>query len=190
MINVLVNEKGEANYNVYISEEKTTVKDSSETALRLEKIAIENTHLVYNDKSAKILIDAKGFNYVGNGDLDKSIFDLYTKAKIESFDFIARSTQLRPRDFIQYIQACAEETHNKNYPFIKEANIKFIDRAFSNYLRDEIIDEVLNMVDRSQVGGLVLTPPMSEMPEVLTALGKRKIPFGRILSGYQQPDKK
>jgi len=87
LINVLVNEKGEANYNVYISEEETTQKDSSETALRLEKIAIENTHLVYNDKSAKILIDAKGFNYVGNGDLDKSIFDLYTEAKIESFDF-------------------------------------------------------------------------------------------------------
>lgn len=88
LINVLVNEKGEANYNVYISEEETTTeKDPSETALRLEKIAIENTHLVYNDKSAKILIDAKGFNYVGNGDLDKSIFDLYTKAKIESFDF-------------------------------------------------------------------------------------------------------
>lgn len=86
-INVLVNEKGEANYNVYISEEETTEKDSSETALRLEKIAIKNTHLVYNDKSAKILIDAKGFDYVGNGDLDKSIFDLYTKAKIESFDF-------------------------------------------------------------------------------------------------------
>lgn len=87
LINVLVNEKGEANYNVYISDEETTQKDSSQTALRLEKIAIENTHLVYNDKSAKILIDAKGFNYVGNGDLDKSIFDLYTKAKIESFDF-------------------------------------------------------------------------------------------------------
>ena len=31
-------------------------------------------------------MDAKGFNYVGNGDLDKSIFDLYTEAKIESFD--------------------------------------------------------------------------------------------------------
>src|SRR5690606_18836452 len=41
----------------------------------------------------------------------------------------------------------------------------------------DIIDEVLNMVDRSQVGGLVLTPPISEMPEVLVALNKRKIPF-------------
>lgn len=62
--------------------------------------------------------------------------------KMDSFSFIARSTHLRPRDFIQYIQACAEETYSKGFNFIKEANIKFIDRAFSNYLKDEIIDEV------------------------------------------------
>jgi AsmA protein len=85
-MNVLVNEKGEANYNVYISE-KSDKKDTEGTSLRLDKIDIENSHLVYNDKSAKILIDAKGFNYVGNGDLDKAIFDLYTEAKIDSFDF-------------------------------------------------------------------------------------------------------
>jgi LacI family transcriptional regulator len=55
---------------------------------------------------------------------------------------------------------------------------------------DDIIDQILNMVDRSQVGGLVLTPPMSEMPTVLAALSKRKIPFVRILSGSQAPDAK
>lgn len=86
-VNVLVNEKGEANYNVYKSETTTTETDSSTTSLRLDKIAIKNTHLVYNDKSAKILIDAKGFNYIGKGDLNKAIFDLYTEAKIDSFDF-------------------------------------------------------------------------------------------------------
>ena len=62
--------------------------------------------------------------------------------KIHSFDFIARSTHLRPRDFVQYIQKCAEETCSKGHQFIKEKNIKFVDRAFSNYLKDEIIDEV------------------------------------------------
>jgi AsmA protein len=88
LINVKVNEKGEANYNVYISEDETPKKeDPSSSSLRLEKIAIENTHIIYNDKSAKILIDANGFNYVGNGDLDKAIFDLYTEADIEDFDF-------------------------------------------------------------------------------------------------------
>lgn len=88
-MNVKVNEKGEANYNVYISdskEEKT--KDSTSTAsLRLEKISIKNTHLVYDDKSTKILIDAKGFNYVGKGDLDKAIFQLDTEADIDDFNF-------------------------------------------------------------------------------------------------------
>ncbi|MGV3695673.1 hypothetical protein [Flavobacterium sp.] len=87
LVNVKVNAKGEANYNVYNSEEETKSKDDSGSSLRLEKIAIENTHIVYDDKSTKILIDAHGFNYVGNGDLDKAIFDLYTEADIEDFDF-------------------------------------------------------------------------------------------------------
>jgi AsmA protein len=87
LINVKVNAKGEANYNVYNSEEETPKKESSDSSLRLEKIAIEDSHIVYDDKSTKMLIDANGFNYVGNGDLDKAIFDLYTEADIEDFDF-------------------------------------------------------------------------------------------------------
>jgi AsmA protein len=88
LINVKVNAKGEANYNVYISEEETIKKDTTgNTSLRLDKIAIEDSHLVYNDKSTKILIDANGFNYIGNGDLDQAIFDIYTEAEIENFDF-------------------------------------------------------------------------------------------------------
>lgn len=86
-VNIKVNEKGEANYNVYNSENKATTKDTAATKLRLDKIIIENTHLVYNDKATKILIDAKGFNYTGKGDLDKSIFDLKTEAHINDFNF-------------------------------------------------------------------------------------------------------
>ena len=88
LINVKVNAKGEANYNVYISEEETPKKeDPNSSSLKLEKIAIEDSHIIYDDKSTKILIDANGFNYVGNGDLDEAIFDLYTEADIEDFDF-------------------------------------------------------------------------------------------------------
>lgn len=54
---------------------------------------------------------------------------------------------------------------------------------------DDLILEVLNMVARSQVAGLVLTPPISETSEVLTALEKRQIPYVRILSGTQAPDR-
>lgn len=86
-MNVKVNEKGEANYNVYISESKETAKDTSSTKLRLEKISIKNTHLVYDDKSTKILIDAKGLNYLGKGNLAKAIFELDTEADIDDFNF-------------------------------------------------------------------------------------------------------
>ncbi|WP_309641784.1 AsmA-like C-terminal region-containing protein [Flavobacterium sp.] len=86
LMNVRVNEKGEANYNVYVSEDEKPSKDNSNTSLKLEKIDIRNSRLVYNDKSTKILIDAKGFNYIGKGDLDQSIFDIYTEAEIDSLN--------------------------------------------------------------------------------------------------------
>lgn len=86
-VNVLVNEKGEANYNVYVSDAKASEQSESATSLYLEKIDIANAHLTYTDQSAKIQVNAKGFNYLGKGDLHQSIFNLFTKAHIDSFDF-------------------------------------------------------------------------------------------------------
>jgi AsmA protein len=89
LLNVLVNEKGEANYNVYVSKKSNTKKtnDTTGTALRLEKINIEDTRFIYNDRSIGMLIDAKGFNYKGSGDLSKDIFDLHSRARIDSLNF-------------------------------------------------------------------------------------------------------
>lgn len=86
-INVQVNKKGEANYNVYKSENKDTVSSSESASLKLEHIQIENTSLIYNDLASKININAKGFNYIGKGDLKASHFDLETKAQIDSLNF-------------------------------------------------------------------------------------------------------
>lgn len=86
-VNIKIDKNGGANYNVYISEEKEAEIEESETKVKLRRIHITNTHLVYDDLSTDILIDAKGFNYLGKGKLDEAIFDLQTKAHIESFDF-------------------------------------------------------------------------------------------------------
>jgi len=86
-VNIKVNKKGEANYNVYTATEEVETEEESSAKVRLKRIEITNTHLMYDDLSTHILIDAKGFNYLGKGDLDQSIFDLRTKAEIESFDF-------------------------------------------------------------------------------------------------------
>lgn len=88
LVNVMVNEKGQANYNVYISPENQP-KDTTSTgaAIKLERIDFENCHIKYNDRSAKVFVDAHGFNYVGKGGLSEEVFDLETDAEIDSVDF-------------------------------------------------------------------------------------------------------
>jgi hypothetical protein len=61
---------------------------------------------------------------------------------LNSFDYITRSTHLRPRDYIRFIQVCAEETVAFGRNKIANETIKYVDRAFSNYLKDEIVDEI------------------------------------------------
>jgi len=63
------------------------------------------------------------------------------KHKMHSFDFIARSTLLRPRDFVSYLQSCAEHANSLDVP-ITPKTIKVVDKAFSNYLREEFQDEL------------------------------------------------
>jgi len=86
-INVKVDEKGNANYAVFNSTDKTAIKkDTGSTAIKIEGIFINKSNLVYNDCSVPMLINAKGLNYTGKGDLSKEIFDLTSQAQIESLD--------------------------------------------------------------------------------------------------------
>jgi AsmA protein len=89
-IHVMINEQGLANYNVYESSpsKKSTSTSDSATSLKLEKIVIRNSHLIYSDLSAPLYINAMGFNYTGNGDLSREIFDLYSHLDIDSINFV------------------------------------------------------------------------------------------------------
>ncbi|WP_281232843.1 AsmA family protein [Flavobacterium gelatinilyticum] len=105
LINVMVNQKGQANYNIYVAPEdrKNEKEDPNApeegTAIRLERIDLKNCHVKYNDRSAKILVDAKGFNYIGKGNLSEDIFDLNTDAKIDTLDFYyGKTAYLRKKE--------------------------------------------------------------------------------------------
>ena len=64
-----------------------------------------------------------------------------TGKQLNSFDYIARSTLLRPRDFVAYVKSCAEEAIEEGGR-ISPQLVRRVDRAFSNYLRDEFTDEI------------------------------------------------
>lgn len=88
-IHVQVNEKGEANYNVYVSSDTAAANaaDSSGATLKMEHIAISHSNIIYDDKSLPMLIRAKGFSYTGSGDFEKAIFDLASHAEADLVDF-------------------------------------------------------------------------------------------------------
>ena len=89
-VNVKVNEKGEANYNIYKASKKEadSKNEEKDNSLKLEKIEIINSKIIYNDQSTKMQFDAQGFNYVGKGDLSNAVFDLYSKAKIKKLNIV------------------------------------------------------------------------------------------------------
>lgn len=93
IINVQVDEKGNANYNVYQSTAKaTTKKDTGSTEIKIDGIFINRSNLVYNDHSIPMLVNVKGLNYAGKGDLSRAIFDLQSQAQIDSLDIYYNNT--------------------------------------------------------------------------------------------------
>lgn len=61
--------------------------------------------------------------------------------KISTFEFIQRSTFLRPRDFVAYLQNCAAHASDAQSNITPDV-VRSVDKAFSNYLRQEITDEL------------------------------------------------
>ncbi|CAH1201949.1 conserved hypothetical protein [Candidatus Nitrotoga sp. BS] len=62
------------------------------------------------------------------------------------FDYITRSSFLRPRDYIRYLQICAEKANNKHLNRITPAIVADADTAFSNHLRSELEDEIHGVI--------------------------------------------
>jgi AsmA protein len=87
-INIKVNKDGLANYNVYISEKEVKKVEEESAAIKLEHIEIINSQMTYDDQSTLVHFDAFGFNYIGKGDLNQDIFDLYSKSKIDKLNVL------------------------------------------------------------------------------------------------------
>ncbi len=127
------------------------IKDSDKNKWRDYKLDIE-----WNQKKLKDLLSFRisqdtlnitetlSFQDVWKNIFTDEVFGVGNKAKkkIKSFEFISNSTQLRPRDYIHFIRVCAEETISRGRNKIQADTVKYADREFSNYLKDEIVDEI------------------------------------------------
>ncbi|WP_433764178.1 AsmA family protein [Flavobacterium ginsenosidimutans] len=181
LINIMVNEQGQANYNIYVApedrkEEKEDPNAPEEgTAIRLERIDLQNCHVKYNDRSAKILVDAKGFNYIGKGNLSEDIFDLATDAKIDNLDFYYDRTGYLRRKKVSADLITRINTHaltfilQKNELHINKLPLKFT--GLFSILRDGYKINIKAASENTTVKDLLSVMP----PEYLTWLEKTEI---------------
>jgi AsmA protein len=90
-VNIQVDSLGNANYNVVKSTPDSLVIETDTAAggasLRIKKIIIENTRLVYNDRSMPMLLELGTFDYTGKGDLAEEIVDLASELKASGVNF-------------------------------------------------------------------------------------------------------
>jgi len=117
-INIQVNKKGEANYNVYKSDNTTTTNDAS-ASLQLKNIQIDNSALIYNDASAKITIEGKGLNYKGKGNLLDVNFDLKTTASIDSLSLTYDNNEYLKHKKVKADLITKINTHSLSFIFEK-----------------------------------------------------------------------
>lgn len=95
------------------------------------------------------------------------------KKSMPTFDYMARSSHLRPRDFIYYLKICAQRELATDQSKINGETVRAQDKAFSNYLRDELIDEI----------GAVL-PYIKDVFRIISQINKQSFAVKDFVSAY------
>jgi hypothetical protein len=138
-------------------------------------IAFRITRAINSNTSKQLSFDQAWEKLIG-----KSIMRIGTggKNQIDSFEFITRSTYLRPRDLVKYLQASAELALNGD-GLIHSTTIKKVDTAFSNYLKAELIDELF-----------AILPDITNILDTISQIGKWNFSFQEFDEAYQEQHKR
>ena len=90
-VNILYNEHGEANYNVYATSDtavaaKHDTTPASGAELNIEHIIFKDCLVRYADASIPVMVVARGLNYAGTSKVTSDFFDLTSVVNIDALD--------------------------------------------------------------------------------------------------------
>lgn len=88
-IHALVNKKGKANWDITKPDTSSAVADTSASSfkMQLQKYAIKNGYIYYNDESSNMNAEIAGINHEGSGDFTQDIFTLKTTTQTNAASF-------------------------------------------------------------------------------------------------------
>ncbi|MBS1656063.1 MAG: AsmA family protein, partial [Bacteroidetes bacterium] len=88
-IHALVHKNGIANWNITKPNTSSTAVDTNASAFKmtLQKYAITNGYVYYNDETSDMSAEVSGIDHEGSGDFTEDIFTLSTKTKADAASF-------------------------------------------------------------------------------------------------------
>ncbi|MCT4558588.1 MAG: hypothetical protein N4A61_11085 [Pelagimonas sp.] len=95
--------------------------------------------------------------------------------RMSTFEFIARSTHMRPRDFIRYFQLSAEHELKSGNDKIEGGTLRHVDASFSPYLKNELVDEIESII-----------PEIEEVFDVLSHINKQSITPEEFRAAFEE----
>jgi len=114
-INVYVLEDGSANYDIAKPEPPGTPPASAESSpVRLERYAITNGEVHYDDRAMAMRADILGINHEGSGEFTTDIYDLVTETEIEKLSVRYGGVQ-----YLSNAHATWKSTLNADMPNMK-----------------------------------------------------------------------
>ncbi|MEA1787518.1 AsmA-like C-terminal region-containing protein [Arenibacter sp. GZD96] len=86
-INLMIDQIGNSNYQIYETETETIAKANKQLFLEIDQFEIKNSKLFFNDLSSKVNFSASDFNFEGDGSLLTANVNLNTTIKAQNFEF-------------------------------------------------------------------------------------------------------
>lgn len=94
-------------------------------------------------------------------------------SKMSIYNYIERSTEMRPRDFVQYIKDCVTISKERKHNIVSPIDVKDADEQFSEYLKSETIDELFAVL-----------PEINDILGLLSTIRKQRFSFSTFEHEY------
>lgn len=137
---IMDNDKNKWNNNViFINWDINKIKEM--LAFRISRSIDENTTNILDFKTSwSKLFEDKEVPYGS----------IRNRKSAKILNHISRFTHLRPRDFVFYIKSCAEISEKRDQHPIRVKTVQQADKAFSNYFKRELQDEIFAILPNIQ----------------------------------------
>ncbi len=140
LVNVLVDKKGNTNYDISKSKEAvkntdTTTETSSNFGLSIDSYSISNTEIRYADKKGKMNLVLSNFNHSGSGDFSQSNSELDTKTST-LVSFGMDGTSFAKNQKIELDAVLGMDLTNQKFSFLKnEAKLNNLPLIFDGFIQ-------------------------------------------------------